>query len=184
MRSLKLDSLTESEARVILAIGNDNANTIWEAGTSNQIGWEKPKPDSNRKAREEWIKSKYLWRGFLAYKEGDGKTHVEREEKYCRDMYKAAKECDVLGIASALAHGAIASWHNEDEEGRTALHKCCLYKAKESESAWKAIECAELLLQNGAKIDTKDKLAHGVLDCALLGNADREMLEYLSQRVS
>ena len=176
--------MTESEARVILAIGNERANAIWEAGTSNQKGWEKPKPDASRKAREEWVKSKYLWRGFLAYKDEDGKTHIEREEKYCRDMYKAAKECDVLGIASALAHGAVASWHNQEEEGRTALHTCSLYKMDESESEWKAIECAELLLQNGAKIDSKDKQAHGVLDCALLGNADRQMIEYLSTRVT
>lgn len=184
VRSLKLDSLTESEARVILAIGNDNANAIWEAGTANQKGWEKPKGDATRKVREEWIKSKYLWRGFLAYKEGDGKSHVEREEKYCRDMYNSAKSCDILGIASALAHGAVAGWHNEDEEGRTSLHSCCLYKTEESGNEWKAIECAELLLQNGAKVDAKDKLAHGVLDCALLGNADRKMIEYLSTKAS
>lgn len=120
----------------------------------------------------------------MAYKEGDGKTHVEREEKYCRDMFQSAKQGDIIGIATALAHGAVASWHNEAEEGKTALHQCCLYKVRESEDEWKAIECAELLLQNGAKIDSKDKLAHGVLDCALLGNADRQMIEYLSQRVS
>jgi ankyrin repeat protein len=176
--------LTESEARVILAIGNEKANAIWEAGTANQKGWEKPKADATRKAREEWIKSKYLWRGFLAYNDDDGKTHVEREEKYCRDMYESARKCEILGIASALAHGAVAGWHNEAEEGRTSLHTCCLYKIEEPESEWKSIECAELLLQNGAKIDSKDKLAHGALDCALLGNADRQMIEYLSKKVS
>eukprot|EP00934_Nitzschia_sp_Nitz4_P006982 Nitzschia sp. Nitz4//scaffold1_size375055//341258//343932//NITZ4_000337-RA/size375055-augustus-gene-0.697-mRNA-1//1//CDS//3329541228//6972//frame0 len=184
VRSLKLDSLTESEARVILAIGNDKANAIWEAGTANQKGWEKPNQTSTRKQREEWIKSKYLWRGFLEFSEEDGKTHVEREEKYCKDLYAAAKQCNVDGIAKALAHGAVASWKNDEEEGRTSLHVCSLYKLTEGEDAWKAIECAELLLQNGAKIDTKDRLAHGVLDCALLGNADREMIEYLSSKVA
>lgn len=185
VRSLKLDSLTESEARVILAIGNDRANSVWEAGTSKQKGWQKPTPDATRKVREEWIKSKYLWRGFLEYQDSDGKTHVEREEKYCRDMYKSAKVCDILGIASALAHGAVTSWHNEEEDGRTALHTCCLYKIVDgTDDEWKGIECAELLLQNGAKVDSKDKLAHGVLDCALLGNADRQMIEYLSSRVA
>ena len=184
MRSLKLDSITESEARVILAIGNERANAVWEAGSSNQKGWAKPTPDATRKSREEWIKSKYLWRGFLSFKEGDGKTHVEREETYCRQMYQSAKEADVLGVASALAHGAVVSWNNEDEDGRTALHTCCLYKVVPgTDDEWKGIECAELLLQNGAKIDSRDKLAHGVLDCALLGNADRQMIEYLSHRV-
>lgn len=183
MRSLKLDSLAESEARVILALGNEKANAIWEAGTENQKGWEKPTMNSGRKAREEWIKSKYLWRGFLAFGPDDGNTHAEREEKYCNDMYKAAKKCDIVGIASALAHGADAGWQNDDEEKRSALHACALYKATESETPWKAIECAELLLQNGSKIDVRDNLEHGVLDSALLGNADREMIEYLSSKV-
>jgi Putative GTPase activating protein for Arf/PH domain len=185
IRSLKLDSLTESEARVVLAIGNEQANAIWEAGSANQKGWQKPTPEATRKEREEWIKSKYLWRGFIAYQDGDGKTHVEREETYCQYMYRSAKECNILGIASALAHGAVVGWHNQDDDGRTALHTCCLYKIVEgTDDEWKAVECAELLLQNGAKIDSRDKLAHGVLDCALLGNADRQMIEYLSQRVS
>jgi ankyrin repeat protein len=181
---MKLDSLTESEGRVILAIGNENANAIWEAGTGLQKGWEKPTRNSGRKSKEEWIKSKYLWRGFLQYNDDDGKTHVEREEKYCRDLYAAAKKGDVLGIAAALAHGGVASWQNP-EDGRTALHACALYKACDSEEEeWKAIECAELLLQNGAKVDGRDKSAHGVLDCAVIGNADREMIEYLTMKAA
>jgi hypothetical protein len=179
---LKLDSLSESEGKLILAIGNENANKIWEAGTGLQKGWEKPNRNSGRKAKEEWIKSKYLWRGFLNFSDEDGKTHVDREEKFCREMYDAAKRGDVLGIAGALAHGAIANWQNPEDDGKTSLHACALWKGSEGEE-WKAIECAELLLQNGAKIDTLDKSSHGVLDAAVIGNADREMIEYLSAKV-
>jgi len=185
IRSLKLDSITESEARVILAIGNEKANAIWEADASNQKGCEKPTPDATRKEREEWIKSKYLRRGFLAFKGSDGKTHTEREDTYSRRLYKCARKADIIGVASALAHGGVVSWANEDADGRTALHACSLYKVKEGkDDEMKGIECAELLLQNGAKIDARDKLAHGVLDCALLGDADRQMIEYLSHRAT
>lgn len=180
---MKLDALSDSEAKVVLAIGNYNANIIWEEGTANQKGWEKPKADSGRKAKEEWIKSKYLWRGFLKFADDDGKTHEEREEKSSKHMYAAAKRGDVLGIARALAHGAITGWKNPDEEGKTALHVCTQLKASDAED-WKAIECAELLLQNGAKMDAHDALSHGVLDSAVVNNAEREMIEYLSIKVA
>jgi hypothetical protein len=180
---LKLDALNDWEAKVILAIGNENANAIWEDGTSNQKGWSKPEAGSTRKAKEEWIKSKYLWRGFLKFTDEDGNTHEEREEKSSKDLYAAAKRGDVLGIARALAHGGVATWKNPDEEGKTPLHACTQLKASETDD-WKAIECAELLLQNGAKMDTHDSLSHGVLDSAVVNNADREMIEYLTMKVT
>ena len=184
MRSLKLDALSESEGKLIMAIGNENANSIWEGGMGTQKGWEKPKKDSGRKAKEEWIKSKYLWRGFIDHMDDDGKTHMEREEKFSRNMFAAAKRGDVLGVANALARGAISTWANSEEDGKTALHVCSLLKAENTEGDWKAIECAELLIQNGAKIDTRDRSSHGVLDLAVLGNADIEMIEYLSMKAS
>jgi hypothetical protein len=182
IRSLKLDALSESEARLILAIGNERSNAIWEVGTNSQKGWEKPNRNSGRNAKEEWIKSKYLWRGFVNYSEMDGKTHAEREDKFCAQMYDAAKQGDVIGIATSLAHGAIASWTNPDEDGKTALHACSLLKTDDTDD-WKAIECAELLIQNGAKIDVRDKQSQGVLDAAVIGNAERDMIEYLSGKV-
>ena len=183
VRSLKLDSLSEAEGKLLLAIGNGNANSIWEAGTGMQKGWEKPKGGDGRKAKEEWIKSKYLWRGFLQYSDSDGKTHSEREDKFSGDLFDAAKKGDILGIASALAHGASPNWQNPNENGRTALHECALLKRNEGVD-WKGIECAELLLQNGAKLDIRDNSSHGVLDSAVIGNADREMIEYLSMKIA
>ena len=180
---MKLDALSESEAKLILAIGNDNANAIWEEGVETQKGWEKPDVSSGRKAKEEWIKSKYLWRGFLKISDEDGKTREEREEKSSKDSYEAAKHGDVLGVARALAHGAVATWKNEDDGNKTALHACTQLKDENTED-WKAIECAELLLQNGAKMDVCDNLTQGVLDSALLANADRAMIEYLSTKVT
>eukprot|EP00534_Pseudo-nitzschia_fraudulenta_P001896 CAMPEP_0201138098 /NCGR_PEP_ID=MMETSP0850-20130426/55755_1 /ASSEMBLY_ACC=CAM_ASM_000622 /TAXON_ID=183588 /ORGANISM="Pseudo-nitzschia fraudulenta, Strain WWA7" /LENGTH=774 /DNA_ID=CAMNT_0047409483 /DNA_START=157 /DNA_END=2481 /DNA_ORIENTATION=+ len=183
VRSLKLDALTEFEAKVILAIGNDNANAIWEEGVVAQKGWTKPTATSSRKAKEEWIKSKYLWRGFLDISDDGGKTDAEREEKSSKKMYEAAKSGDVLGIARALAHGAVVTWNNSDDNNKTALHACTLLK-KEGEDDVRAIECAELLIQNGAKMDARDNLTQSVLDSAVLANADRSMIEYLSTKVT
>ena len=183
VRSLKLDSLSESEGQVLLSIGNDAANSIWEEGTASQKGWKKPEGGDGRKAKEEWIKSKYLWRGFIKFNDEDGKTHEEREDKFTKDLYKSAADCDLLGIASALAHGASVNWQNPEDEGRTALHACALNKKKEGED-WKAVECAELLIQNGAKMEAHDNADHGVLDCAVIGGAEREMIEYLTIKIT
>jgi ankyrin repeat protein len=164
-------------------MGNAAANSIWEAGSGAQKGWEKPKNDAGRKAKEEWIKSKYLWRGFLLFSDDDGKTHTEREDKFSKDLFNAAKECHLAGIASALAHGASVTWKNPDEEGRTALHACSLKRKDDDNKKWDAIESAELLIQNGAKVDTLDNADHGVLDCAVIGGAEREMIEYLTIKI-
>ena len=40
-----------------------------------------------------------------------------------------------------------------------------------------------LLIQNGAKIDARDKESQGVLDAAVIGGADRNMIEYLSGKL-
>ena len=178
-----MDSLSESEGKLLLSMGNESANSIWEEGTESQKGWKKPEGGDGRKAKEEWIKSKYLWRGFIKFSDEDGKTHEEREDKFTRNLYDAAAKCDVFGVASALAHGARVNWQNPDDEGRTALHACALRKKNEGED-WMAVECAELLIQNGAKMETHDRAEHGVLDCAVIGGAEREMIEYLTERIA
>jgi hypothetical protein len=47
---------------------------------------------------------------------------------------------------------------------------------------WQAIETAEFLLQNGAKMSAFDSASHDVLDSALIGNAEVKMVEYLTHR--
>ena len=180
---MQLDALNDFEANLILAIGNERANAIWEEGVETQKGWDKPTETSSRKAREEWIKSKYLWRGFLKFSDNGGTTSAEREEKSSRSMYEAAKNGDVLAIARALAHGAVVTWKNSDEDNKTALHACTQVNTEGKEDS-KAIECAELLIQNGAKMDACDNLTQGVLDSAVLANVDRSMIEYLSSKVN
>jgi hypothetical protein len=65
-----------------------------------------------------------------------------------------------------------------------AHHACALLKSSDKEEEWKGIECAEMLLQNGAKMHIRDGSSHAVLDTAVIGNADREMIEYLSMKLA
>ena len=97
-------------------------------------------------------------------------------------MYEAAKNGDVLGISRALAHGAVVTWKNCDEDNKTALHACTQLSIEGVEDS-NAIECAELLIQNGAKMDACDNVTQGILDSAMLANVDRSMIEYLSSKL-
>lgn len=182
IRSLMLDSLTEGEGRLVLCLGNDKVNPIWEEGMEQQKGWKKPTESADRKAREDWIKSKYMWKGFLDFKGTEDMNEEEKRTKYSRDLYEAAKKGDVCGTVYALAHGGSVDWINEDDGGKTPLHATVLIKKIEGEP-WMALETAELLLQNGARMDILDAAAHGVLDSALLGNADVAMVEFLTAKV-
>ncbi len=176
--------MSEFEYNLLLSMGNDKVNKIWEAGLHHQKGWTKPSGGASRKAKEEWIKSKYLWKGFLEYRSEDGREQVDRVAKFSGDLFEAARRCDLSAVTEALAKGGSVEWKNRDEGGKTALHICVVNRPAEGSDldGWKGVECAELLIQNGAKLDADDFDHHKVLDCAVLGNAKREMIEYLSSR--
>jgi hypothetical protein len=198
VRSIRLDELSKTERFLLLSVGNKKANSIWEAGIGNQKGWTKPTSSDSRKKKEDFIKSKYLWKGFIDYKKEDG-SGEERQTKFSMDLYEAARFGDLIGVAEALARGGSVDWKNDHDGGKTALHVCALgghacddddeddmdvevRSTRRRKRAFQAIICAELLLQNGAKLDLTDDNDHGVLDSAVCGNAQREMIEFLSSR--
>ncbi|XP_062842475.1 arf-GAP with GTPase, ANK repeat and PH domain-containing protein 1-like isoform X2 [Trichomycterus rosablanca] len=63
VRSLDLDDWPYELALVLIAIGNQMTNSIWEKRTR---GRQKPRPDSTREERELWIRAKYEQKLFLA----------------------------------------------------------------------------------------------------------------------
>lgn len=183
IRSLRLDALSDGEARLLLKLGNNKANAIWEGGMERQQGWKKPEPTADRPVRDAWIRSKYMWKGFVDISENDGANEEERNEKFSRDLYEAARRGDVDAAAYAIAHGGNVEWTHPNEGRKTPLHICALAQPPESgEDGWTAIECAELLLQNGGKMDALDGSAHGVLDSALLNGANLTMVDYLTSK--
>ncbi len=106
VRSIRLDQLSGAEYGLINSLGNDFINSVWEGGVKNQKGWSKPVSTDSRKVKEEWIKSKYMWKGFIEHKVEDGKNQEERDKKFNVDLYQAAKKCDVRAASEALAKGA------------------------------------------------------------------------------
>ena len=106
VRSLRLDQLTDAEYALINLLGNDYANSVWEGGVNNQSGWKKPGPNDPRKVKEDWIKSKYAWKGFITHKDSDGSNQEEREKTFTLDLFNAASRCDVRSTAAAIAKGA------------------------------------------------------------------------------
>lgn len=63
VRSLTLDRWTDSSAAVVAAIGNAQANAVYEAVIPD--GWVKPVPTSTREERRRWIDAKYKFKGFV-----------------------------------------------------------------------------------------------------------------------
>jgi len=145
-----------------------------------QKGWRKPDSKADRKARENYIKSKYMWKGFLEYNESDGKTERERIENFSRALYDAAKRCDALDMSKALAFGADVDWVNSEDGSETPLQVCVLNKKTGDGKDWRAIECAELLLQHGAKMEVGEQEATThILDVAEEQGAEKEMFDHL-----
>lgn len=184
VRSLKLDQLREAEYLLIQSLGNSYMNSVFEGGVSNQKGWTKPEANNSRKLKEEWIKSKYEWKGFIDFKSEDGCNQEEREQKYNLDLYNAAKCCDVRAAATALAKGAKVNWINENEGGKTPLHACLQSKGGNGDENWKGIETAELLLQNGSKTTTMDNDKLPFLQLATEGKVNSDLSEYIITRLS
>jgi Putative GTPase activating protein for Arf len=174
VRSLTLDTLSDSEARLFLALGNETANKIWEEMLPSG---EKLEESADREKRMKWIKMKYLAGAYLARSETDGNTVAKNLE-----LYEASKRAELMAVATALAHGADVEWKNEEDGGNTALHACATAQRPSDDVEWYGIECAELLFQNGASMSVLNHMSHNVLDCAVIGNRDREMIEYLAQK--
>ena len=121
--------------------------------------------------------SKYLKKDFLATSESMGD-----ETKVNMELYEAAKTGNLMEVATALARGANIDWRNDEDGGKTPMHACAICPRIDGQQKWMGIECAELLLQNGANMKLLDHSSHNVLDCAVLGSADRDMVEYLSMK--
>ncbi|KAK2551169.1 Arf-GAP with coiled-coil [Acropora cervicornis] len=85
-----------------------------------------------------------------------------------RLLFKAAEWKSLPLMAAALAEGAKVNWVNEDDESKTALHQSILGGS---------LSACEFLLQNGAKINQKDKRGRGALHhAALLGQTGPTLL--------
>ncbi|XP_061897893.1 arf-GAP with GTPase, ANK repeat and PH domain-containing protein 1 isoform X2 [Entelurus aequoreus] len=117
VRSLDLDEWSMELIKVMSGIGNELANSVWEA---NSHGHLKPAPDASREERERWIRAKYEQRLFLA-------SLPCTELSLGQQLLRATVEEDLRGVVLLLAHGSRQQVNETcgEGDGRNALHLGC-----------------------------------------------------------
>ncbi|KAH9643329.1 hypothetical protein HF086_012999 [Spodoptera exigua] len=109
VRSLDLDEWPLSHVSVMVSLGNDLANSIWEADFRGHV---KPMATSSREEKERWIRLKYERRAFLSSEAVA--TGVEA-------LRGAGARGAVGGLARALAHNGNPNYPDADG------HTCVFY---------------------------------------------------------
>ncbi|XP_012233441.1 centaurin-gamma-1A isoform X1 [Linepithema humile] len=116
VRSLDLDDWSAGHLSVMLALGNDTANSIWEYCLN---GKQKPVSDSSREEKEQWIRWKYEDKLFLPPINPNISLGKLLIDSVCRGDMRAFTLC-------------LARCNNEDinisvstEDRRTPLHLAC-----------------------------------------------------------
>ncbi|KAM4023674.1 arf-GAP with GTPase, ANK repeat and PH domain-containing protein 1 isoform 3-T3 [Anomaloglossus baeobatrachus] len=117
VRSLDLDDWPPELIKVMSAIGNELANSIWEGSSQGHV---KPCSESPREEKERWIRAKYEQKLFLA-------PLPCRDLPLGQQLLRATAEEDLRTVILLLAHGSREEVNETCGEGdrRTALHLAC-----------------------------------------------------------
>uniref|UniRef100_G1KK01 ArfGAP with GTPase domain, ankyrin repeat and PH domain 1 n=1 Tax=Anolis carolinensis TaxID=28377 RepID=G1KK01_ANOCA len=117
VRSLDLDDWPIELIKVMSAIGNELANSVWEENTQGRV---KPSPDSTREEKEHWIRAKYEQKLFLAPLQC-------LEFSLGQHLLRATAEEDLRTVILLLAHGTREEVNETcgDGDGRSSLHLAC-----------------------------------------------------------
>ncbi|XP_061635787.1 arf-GAP with GTPase, ANK repeat and PH domain-containing protein 1 isoform X1 [Phyllopteryx taeniolatus] len=114
VRSLDLDEWPLELIKVMSSIGNEFANSVWEANSQGHL---KPGPDASREERERWIRAKYEQRVFLP-------SLPCAELSLGQQLLRATVEEDLRAVVLLLAHGSRQQVNETcgEGDGRSALH--------------------------------------------------------------
>ena len=181
VRSTTLDKWTKNNCRLLISIGNNRANTIWEARneevkeemrllgkmleSQDKLGsLGKPTPSSDRAHRERYIIDKYSKKLFL--------PSNLKEEVSDISMLEAAQYGDILGIHKAIIAGIDINIQSESD-ARTPLHLAVIGQHQ---------LCVELLCQSNAFTDITDSFGLTPLDIAKERN-DQDLITILERNV-
>ncbi|XP_069839237.1 arf-GAP with GTPase, ANK repeat and PH domain-containing protein 1 isoform X2 [Dendropsophus ebraccatus] len=117
VRSLDLDDWPPELIKVMSAIGNELANSVWEGSSQGHV---KPCSESPREEKERWIRAKYEQKLFLA-------PLPCRDLPLGQQLLRATAEEDLRTVILLLAHGSREEVNETCGEGdrRTALHLAC-----------------------------------------------------------
>ncbi|XP_012276658.1 centaurin-gamma-1A isoform X2 [Orussus abietinus] len=187
VRSLDLDDWSAGQLSVMLALGNDIANSVWEYCLN---GKQKPTADSSREEKEQWIRWKYEEKVFLPPINPNISLGKLLIDSVCRGDMRAFTLClarctheDInisvsaedlrtpLHLACATGNLAMAQlliWHkanpqNLDHEGRT----CMSY-----------VRALERTLDNTSDSMEMQKLLEVLEQARISGHEDAETTQY------
>ncbi|XP_077074686.1 arf-GAP with GTPase, ANK repeat and PH domain-containing protein 2 isoform X9 [Siphateles boraxobius] len=174
VRSLDLDDWPSELTKVLSAIGNHMANSIWETCTQ---GCQKLTPEATREQRESWIRAKYEQRAFVSPLPAQCS-----EDTMSTWLLKAVIDRDLPRLLLLLAHSTkelinippegaaqqhhsalhaacqlgdvvmtqLLVWYSSDVKSKDPQGRTALTLARQAGSK----ECAEILVQHGCPSET------------------------------
>lgn len=142
---------------VMLTIGNQLANSIWESKPNSHF--EKPNPNSSREEKERYIRAKYETKEFLhpmaSPASGGGATTLSSTQQ----LVDAVCKSDIKQIITILAHSdaEVVNGTVSRTDLRTPLHLAC---------SMGNLAISQLLIWNNANILALDHEKRTCLDYA------------------
>lgn len=189
VRSLALDEVDVTDVALLGKLGNACVNRVYEHKLLD--GWCKLRPDESRGKREQYIKAKYVWKGFTPLMGGEGggsgggnggegggsssagTGQAQQVQLASQALVDAVLRNDLSAALEALAQGADVQWTggNGNEKRQTALHLA----AQRGDAV---VEAVAFLVQNGANVAVRDREDLTALDLATQGHHP-ETVRYL-----
>lgn len=117
VRSIGLDEWAPGHLSVMQTIGNEMANSVWEACVP--MTRERPTPNAAREVKEAWIRSKYESKEFVA--------PLQQREMVGQQLMEAILKMEVRTIVHCLVHATPEEINAtvSQTDLRTALHIAC-----------------------------------------------------------
>ncbi|XP_022919737.1 centaurin-gamma-1A isoform X2 [Onthophagus taurus] len=120
VRSLDLDDWSPGQLSVMLAIGNNIANSVFESRIQNHT---KPTKTSSHEEKERWIRAKYENKEFLPLISSNSSMPLEQQ------LIDSVCSSNIRQIILVLAQATIEQVNttvNGGKDLRTALHLACM----------------------------------------------------------
>ncbi|XP_051735507.1 arf-GAP with GTPase, ANK repeat and PH domain-containing protein 2 isoform X4 [Ctenopharyngodon idella] len=153
VRSLDLDDWPSELTKVLSAIGNHMANSIWETCTQ---GCQKLTPEATREQRESWIRAKYEQRAFVSPLPAQCS-----EDTMSTWLLKAVIDRDLPRLLLLLAHST-KDLINIPPEGAAQQHHSALHAACQLGD----VVMTQLLVWYGSDVKSKDPQGRTALTLA------------------